>query len=274
MDGVPAHFASQTDRADFKALAGVPEVELYQAHIDRHSFDPHTHQAFGIGLIDHGAQRFRYRGANHLAGSGALVLMNPDELHTGQSASEHGWHYRMIYLPPALVEHLGGAPDWHFGEVLQSHPGSTRRLSALLGALWQNSDALATHSLLLDLVALCAPFAKSRPAAPEGRHDFSKVTALLHSDYHRPLRLEELAQQAGLSPYHFLRQFKRQCHVTPQQMLMAIRLYRAKCLLAKGQPLALVAAAVGLTDQAHLTRAFTSRYGTTPGRYRQQVLGR
>lgn len=80
MDGVPAHFASQTDRADFKALAGVPEVELYQAHIDRHSFDPHTHQAFGIGLIDRRAQRFRYRGATasrFLAGSNLLQYGAP-----------------------------------------------------------------------------------------------------------------------------------------------------------------------------------------------------
>lgn len=77
MQGVPAQFTSQTDRADFQPLAGYPQVELYRAHISRHSFDPHTHQAFGIGLIDRGAQHFRYRGANHLAGTGALLVCKP-----------------------------------------------------------------------------------------------------------------------------------------------------------------------------------------------------
>ena len=76
---------------------------------------------------------------------------------------------------------------------------------------------------------------------------------------------------AGLSPFHFLRRFKAQYHVTPQQMLMALRLFEAKRLLATGDPAAQVAAATGLTDQAHLTRAFARRYGVTPARYQRQV---
>jgi AraC-like DNA-binding protein len=56
-------------------------------------------------------------------------------------------------------------------------------------------------------------------------------------------------------------------------MLMAFRLWRAKELLASGRPAADVALAVGLTDQAHLTRSFANRYGTTPVRYQKQIRG-
>ena len=59
--------------------------------------------------------------------------------------------------------------------------------------------------------------------------------------------------------------------MTPHQMLMAFRLYDAKQRLAQGESAASVAAAVGLTDQAHLTRAFANRYGITPVRYQKQV---
>lgn len=83
--------------------------------------------------------------------------------------------------------------------------------------------------------------------------------------------LEDLASVAGLSPFHFLRQFQAQYHVTPHQMLMARRLYAAKQWLAQGVAPAQVAAQAGLTDQSHLTRAFTQRYGVTPGRYQAQV---
>ena len=71
----------------------------------------------------------------------------------------------------------------------------------------------------------------------------------------RRLTLEELAREAGLSPFHFLRSFQAHCHATPQQMLMALRLFEAKRRLAAGEPPAQVALAAGLTDQAHLTRA-------------------
>ena len=57
-------------------------------------------------------------------------------------------------------------------------------------------------------------------------------------------------------------------------MLMAIRLWRAKAFLTHGMPAAEVAAATGLTDQSHLTRAFTHRYGITPVRYQKQVTRR
>ena len=55
---------------------------------------------------------------------------------------------------------------------------------------------------------------------------------------------------------------------------MAIRLWRAKDFLTRGLPAAEVAAATGLTDQSHLTRAFTRRYGITPVRYQKQVAKR
>ena len=56
-------------------------------------------------------------------------------------------------------------------------------------------------------------------------------------------------------------------------MLMAIRLWRAKAFLTHGMPAAEVAAATGLTDQSHLTRAFTRRYGITPVATRSRSSG-
>ena len=49
------------------------------------------------------------------------------------------------------------------------------------------------------------------------------------------------------------------------------RLAEAKRQLSHGQPPAQVAAAVGLTDQAHLTRTFARRYGITPARYQRAL---
>ena len=110
-------------------------------------------------------------------------------------------------------------------------------------------------------------------------HVYRECGDSLHADsvsavIRRPITLDELAQVAALSPYHFQRQFKAHYHVTPHQMLMAIRLWRAKAFLTHGMPAAEVAIAVGLTDQSHLTRAFTQRYGITPVRYQKQVARR
>jgi AraC-like DNA-binding protein len=272
MHGVPSTFPSQRDAAEFRLAAHRPGVELYRAHIVRHAFEPHTHDGFGLGAIESGVERFRYRGANHLAPADSVVMMNPDELHTGRAETEGGWHYRMVYIEPTAVAEVTGEPDWWFSDVVREDPLTAQRVTAVLNALWQTREPLAFDSLLHELLTLFRRHAQVPRKAMDGAAvRFAPVVDYLHEHFSRRLTLDELAVVAGLSPFHFLRQFQTQYHTTPQQMLMAFRLAEAKRLLSRGEPPAQVAAAVGLTDQAHLTRAFARRYGVTPARYQRAL---
>lgn len=273
MDGVPAHFDDLGDRAEFKRPAHRAGVELYRAQIVRHAFEPHTHEAYGLGAIEAGVERFRYRGSEHLAPPDTLVLMNPDELHTGRAETAQGWRYRMLYLDADVLEELSGDTGWWFADAVGHDAPRARRVDALLRRLWAASDdALAFDSTLVQLVDAFRPAARiAQPQRPAGAQRFDRVIELMRARLDERLTLETLAGAAALSPFHFLREFRRAHHVTPQQMLMALRLYAAKERLACGQAPALVAAEVGLTDQAHLTRAFAHRYGVTPARYQQQL---
>ena len=58
MQGVPARFDDGADRAEFRRPAHRGGVELYRAHIVRHAFAPHTHEAYGLGAIESGVERF------------------------------------------------------------------------------------------------------------------------------------------------------------------------------------------------------------------------
>ena len=274
MQGVPEQFNDERDSARFRHLAQLPGVELYHAHISRYAFEPHTHEAFGIGAIELGAERFRYRGSQHVASVNSIVTMNPDELHTGEAETADGWRYRMIYLDPDTLEKVTGVRHWWFSEVVRQDPLRSQQIGNLIYGLWHTDDPLAQQGLLLDLIDTFRPFAHHAAALPEARHRFERVRDYLHDNYMRTVTLDELAQVAALSPYHFQRQFKAHFHVTPHQMLMAIRLWRTKAFLTHGMPAADVALAAGLTDQSHLTRAFTRRYGITPVRYQKQVLPR
>lgn len=272
MDAVPDRFDHPLDAAEFKRPAHRAGIELYRAHIVRHAFAPHTHAAFGVGAIEAGVERFRYRGAEHLAPPDTLVLMNPDELHTGQAETRGGWRYRMAYLDTELLEQMTGERGWWFADAVGRDAPRARRVSRLLRALWHAHEPLAFDSLLLRLLDELRPAARAGQAArPEGSVRFAPVLDHLRAHLAETLTLDDLARVAGLSPFHFLRQFQRAHHATPQQVLMALRLFEAKRLLAAGEAPAQVAAAVGLADQAHLTRAFAGRYGVTPGRYQEQL---
>ncbi|MEN3261063.1 AraC family transcriptional regulator [Sodalis endosymbiont of Spalangia cameroni] len=273
MPGMPANVHLETNRAQFRLPPGLDGVELYRAHMLSHTFEPHSHDAFGLGIIDAGAERFRYRGALHLAPRQSLVMMNPDELHTGEAVTEEGWRYRMIYIAPPTLFALSGESGWWFGDAVRQDPARALALSRLLDALWHGQDALCCAGLLLEIACLLRPHARvaQRPQQ-EAPHRLDRVRDYIVAYYAHVITLKEMASLVSLSPYHFLRQFKARFHATPHQMLMAYRLNQAKRMLARGMAAADVAAAVGLADQAHLTRAFALRYGTTPVRYQKQVV--
>jgi len=272
MQGVPAQFVHAHDAAEFRQPSHRVGVELYRAHIVRHAFEPHTHEAFGLGAIESGVERFRYRGSDHLAPPDSLVLMNPDVLHTGRAETEGGWRYRMVYVDPDVAEDITGEAGWWFEDAVRHDPERARRITARLDALWSSREPLAFDSQLFALLMEFRDHARMpRRLREEAASRFGPVVDYLRAHLAERVTLEALAAVAGLSPFHFLRRFRAQYHVTPQQMLMALRLYEAKRLLAAGAAIACIAADTGLTDQAHLTRAFSRRYGITPARYQKQV---
>ncbi|MDH0863742.1 AraC family transcriptional regulator [Mitsuaria sp. GD03876] len=269
---MPTAFEHPQDQAAYRRPAHRAGVELYHAHILRHSFEPHTHEAYGLGAITEGVGRFRWRGGEHLAPRATLMLMNPEDIHTGEAATADAWGYRMVYLDEALLAELYGGPAWRFDAAVAHDAEAATRAAALIAALWQAREPLAFDSALLALVQGLSRHAHRAPRRPDGAAPrFAPVIEFMRAHLDESLDTARLAAVAGLSPFHFLRSFKDQHHATPQQALMALRLNEAKRQLAVGHAPAQVAAAVGLTDQAHLTRAFARRYGVTPARYQQQL---
>jgi AraC family transcriptional regulator len=82
--------------------------------------------------------------------------------------------------------------------------------------------------------------------------------------------LEQMAAVAGLSPYHFARQFKAATGLPPHQYVIARRVERAKQLLQTGtdKSLAEVAAHAGFSDQSVFSHHFKRLVGVTPGQFR------
>jgi AraC family transcriptional regulator len=100
-----------------------------------------------------------------------------------------------------------------------------------------------------------------------------QVTDFISDNYGRDIKLAELAQVAGMSCFHFAREFKRTTGTTPHQYLIKFRIERAKALLAKRDlPLIEVSLRSGFSHQSHFTRLFRRVTGTTPHSYRTQLV--
>ena len=133
----------------------------------------------------------------------------------------------------------------------------------------RTSAALHTRPRLNELASLRqrAPPAQARGGLPPGA--MRRVREYVDSHLGESMDLAELAAIAGLSVFHFARQFKQSAGITPHHYLVQRRVERAQDMLARTNlALSEIALAAGFADQSHLARHFRQMLGTTPREFR------
>ena len=80
--------------------------------------------------------------------------------------------------------------------------------------------------------------------------------------------LEELAEVAGMSPFHFQRLFTRWAGISPKRFVQFLTLDHAKRLLAENRSVLDVALDVGLSGPSRLHDLFVACEAMTPGEYK------
>jgi AraC family transcriptional regulator len=95
-----------------------------------------------------------------------------------------------------------------------------------------------------------------------------RVKAYIDDHIGQRISLDELARQAGVSRFHFARQFRLSTGESPMGYLRRVRIERSKSILqARETTIAEVAARLGFSDQSHFTRIFGRLVGVSPGSF-------
>jgi AraC-like DNA-binding protein len=260
--------------------AAVDGVDLLRARYVTHRYGRHAHETYTFGLIEAGVEEFEYAGRLFHATAGAVALLDPDVVHTGQAATPAGWSYRVLYPEVRVVTDVAAELGWPAGTP--RFPQTVlydERTAALLRSAHQAAeygDRLASSTLLRAALAdLLRAHAAGGPADDPGpaRPAPAAVRAvrdLLHERLADPPALAELAAMTGLSQFALLRAFRAATGLPPHAYLNQQRVRRARQLLDDGVQAADVAAQVGFADQAHLTRHFKRVVGVPPAAYQRE----
>lgn len=157
------------------------------------------------------------------------------------------------------------------------------RLRALLAAMlaemeagqtgWREMIAASIHQLAVHLLRVHLNVQRSdevelsRVGVVDRR--LRRAVEYMHDNCGRELKLAEMARAAYLSEFHFARLFKKITGTTPHAYLAALRVERARRLLAETDlSLSEVGARVGYPSQSHFTRVFRQATGLTPKAFR------
>jgi len=82
------------------------------------------------------------------------------------------------------------------------------------------------------------------------------------------ISLDELARQAGVSRFHFARQFRLTTGESPMGYVRRVRIERSKSILqTRDVTIAEIAVRLGFSDQSHFTRIFGRLVGVPPGSF-------
>ncbi|WP_437616152.1 helix-turn-helix domain-containing protein [Erwinia sp. V71] len=148
----------------------------------------------------------------------------------------------------------------------------------LLSCDWQqaaNHLTLSTASTLL-ITHLLQHYSNVQWQAPQVRGGLApsvlrNIVAWIEEQLDESITLADLAQQAGLSEFHFARMFKQSMKLAPHQYVMQRRMAKAEQLVRQTQlPLTDIALACGFSSASHFSNRFRSLFGYAPSLLRQQ----
>jgi AraC-like DNA-binding protein len=255
-------------------LAG---VSLLRAAFGTLSFAPHIHDELVIAVTEGGAGRCISRGVAEIGTARSIMVFNPGEPHSGGVVGAKAWRYRGLYLNDRILQLLRVASDHHpgatpyFRSMVVEDPALAALLVAAHETIEQHEARLARESLFLAALVKLIERHGAREATPpplgHERGPVQRALGLMRANFADDLSLDDLAACAALSPFHFVRSFRRATGLPPHAYLTQLRLDRARALLVEGRSATDVALAVGFYDQSHLTKHFKRAYGITPGQY-------
>lgn len=224
------------------------------------------HTILGEGRLEFGSTRYRL-------GPGQTMLVTMPHAHRYWLERGGHWEYFWFILSGREALRMAREVLAVAGPVLQPGPAGEAQLAGACLALLTLPLRPAQASVLgYEALAVLhdTTFAGGRPQpalAPEMARVLGHVEAYLAGD----LRVDALAQIAGLSRAHFVRRFTAEVGKPPSEHVFLRRMDRAKRLLtASEMTVAQIARATGFADANYLAKAFRRHRGMSPTEFRAQ----
>ncbi|MFQ1682726.1 AraC family transcriptional regulator [Pantoea dispersa] len=254
----------------------VAGVEAVNANSDI-SFGRHTHDQYGIGLMDIGGQKSLSGRGYVESNAGDVITVNPGEVHDGTPLNgPRAW--RMLYFDTEIINQCfidisdGKYARGEFALPVSTNAGMAKIFNQLYQVITSGNgdvEKLAADEALLVMTKALAQMPRTQVKMPIEGVLYAKEK--MDDAPGSATSLTELAAIAGLGQFTFLRAFAHYSGMTPHAYLLQRRLSLVRKLIRGGMNLADAAIAGGFADQSHMTRLFSRSYGYTPGLYAQQI---
>jgi len=278
--GESMELRNTVDQGVMWCLPTLDNLRFMQALYVRHHFKPHAHEHYVIGIVEAGVQSFDYKQEKLFTVPGKIIVINPDEVHTGEAEVAAGFAYRALYPTVSLMQNAaqqfgiskGGIPYFSGGVVHDLD--LFVRLQHFHHRSEQSDDVMQLETqwllLLADLIQRHAAQPYAIPDYARGRREVRQAVDYIEAHFADPILLADVAGQVHMSPFHLARMFHRQVGMPPHKYLENVRVREVEKRLLQDESIADIAYATGFSSQSHLSRTFKRFMGISPAQFRQQ----
>ncbi|SMF32086.1 AraC-type DNA-binding protein [Tistlia consotensis] len=193
---------------------------------------------------------------------------------------EHGFRglgdNRFVTLDVPAPEAGAEVPLWRAASRRLFFPIDERLGGLLAFARGCGEGAFAAAGFRAGLGALLLHGLAPESVAPEAGADepaaLARAKAFVRGHFAEPITVEDMAGAARVSVATLHRLFRARGAGSPAKYLSAVRLARARALLAGGRlPIAEIALACGYSEQSALSRALRREHGLSPAACRRRA---
>lgn len=263
----------------FHSLDELPHIGAVTGTIVKNEFPDHVHESLCLGLSIQGERVIRSCGTEITVAEGGIFLIPPKTPHSCSVGRGENHSYRIITIKPEFINQVLNDISSKNKEALVYSVSEIKDvflkelIEDFFACLDEERDLLRISEAVYEITArLISDHASVRTEIVEpvaGEISAKKAAEFIELNWDQQIFLERLGKEAGMSPYHLLRVFRKVMGITPHSYLLHTRIKKAVEFLSNGMTLADVAAMAGFTDQSHFTKVFRKQVGVTPGLFQE-----
>ena len=239
-------------------------LEILTFNNSKSEFRKHFHDAYVISLIEEGI----FIENNFIGVSKNILISLPFEIHENKIFDDNAYTVTSIYINAEVIQYLSKQKYTAFPAKLINDLNLFTLFAQYLSTL--HSSNLDNNNLLVEaLKKLIYTYGKNTVI------DYQQIKSshitesqyYIEQNYHKKIKLDDLAIMAKQSKYSFIRQFKKNVGITPFEYINLQRIKQAKVYLREGASLAETALSTGFYDQSHFSHYFKNYVGLSPSDY-------
>jgi AraC family transcriptional regulator len=231
------------------------------------------HASVCVAAVTRGTFQYRTPNGRATLVPGALMLGNPGDCF--ECGHEHGVGDRCLsfhFEPEYFEEVVASVPRARHLTFTMPRLSPSEALLSVISAAETADDDLGFEEAALRVAAAAVTVetgAGEVVGNPRQERRVTEVLRRIEAEPEEPVTLGQLAGDAAMSPYHFLRTFGAISGVTPYQFVLTQRLRRAAVRLRRTtDPISAIAYEAGFNDLSTFNRRFRRVVGVTPGTWR------